>query len=129
MPELFYESGSCAQRNCAILGVHPSHFSPSSVQFEGEINGAFPCKRQKRHLDFCTSYLLVGSSPTGRATSFLFNNLREYAIPTDRLLARQVLYWPSYEPTRNDPDALKHLKVTTPTSSASFFGPFGPTMA
>ncbi|SRR6266550_3482036 len=34
-------------------------FSPTSVQFKGEINGALPCKRhQKRHFEFCTAYLL-----------------------------------------------------------------------
>jgi hypothetical protein len=40
-------------------GVHPKVFSPSSVQFKSEINGACLCKRhQKRHLEFCTAYLL-----------------------------------------------------------------------
>ncbi len=49
---------------CAILGVHPSHFSPTSVQLKNEINGAFPCKRhQKQHLEFCTAYLLSRGSP------------------------------------------------------------------
>jgi hypothetical protein len=34
-------------------------FSPTSVQFKGEINGALPRKRhQKRHLEFCNAYLL-----------------------------------------------------------------------
>jgi len=38
--------------------VHPSHFSPTSVQLKSEINGAFPCKRhQKQHLEFCTTLL------------------------------------------------------------------------
>ena len=33
--------------------------SPTSVQFKGEINDALPRKRhQKRHLEFCTAYLL-----------------------------------------------------------------------
>src|SRR6202008_3726518 len=37
----------------------PQHFSPSSVQRKSEINGACLCKRhQKRHLEFCTAYLL-----------------------------------------------------------------------
>src|SRR6266403_2862900 len=41
------------------LGVHPNCFSPPSVQFKGEINDALPRKRhQKRHLEFCTAYLL-----------------------------------------------------------------------
>src|SRR6266404_981084 len=53
------KSGSCVQKNCAISGVHPTSFSPTSVQFKGEINDALPRKRhQKRHLEFCTAYLL-----------------------------------------------------------------------
>src|SRR6267143_4627882 len=33
-------------------------FSPTSVQFKGEMNDALPRKRhQKRHLEFCTAYL------------------------------------------------------------------------
>src|SRR6266576_1893031 len=35
--------GSCVQKNCAILGVHPITVSPTSVQFKSEINGVFPC--------------------------------------------------------------------------------------
>src|SRR5216684_8889738 len=63
MQERFYESGSCVQKNCAILGVHPINFSPSSVQFKGEINDALPRKRhQKRHLEFCIAYLLSRGS-------------------------------------------------------------------
>src|SRR5258708_32209408 len=43
----------------AILGVHPKKFGPTSVQFKGEINDTHPRKRhQKRHLEFCTAYLL-----------------------------------------------------------------------
>src|SRR6266853_2104592 len=78
MQERFYESGSCVQKNCASLGVHPSCFSPSSVQFKGEINGALPRKRhQKRHLEFCTAYLLsrgsgVRVSPGAPLTPTLF---------------------------------------------------------
>src|SRR5438067_10045938 len=30
------------------IGVHPKHFSPSSVQFKGEINDALPRKRHQR---------------------------------------------------------------------------------
>ncbi len=45
-------------KNCAILGVHPKSFSPTSVQFKSEINGACLCKRhQTRHLEFCIAYL------------------------------------------------------------------------
>src|SRR5712692_6730218 len=29
MQERFYESGSCVQKNCAILGVHPKEFGPT----------------------------------------------------------------------------------------------------
>src|SRR5713226_2859994 len=31
MQEHFYESGSCVQKNCASLGVHPTTFGPNSV--------------------------------------------------------------------------------------------------
>src|SRR5437899_2145315 len=63
MQERCYEGGSCVQKNCAILGVHPTTFSPSSVQFKGEINDALPRKRhQQRHLEFCTAYLLSRGS-------------------------------------------------------------------
>ena len=41
------------RKNCAITGVH---HPTSSVQLKSEINGAFPCKRQKRHLEFSTLY-------------------------------------------------------------------------
>jgi hypothetical protein len=45
-------------RNCAIQGVHPKNFSPTSVQFKSEINGTFLCKRhQKQHLEFLTAFL------------------------------------------------------------------------
>src|SRR5467141_1172467 len=38
-------------------------FSPPSVQFKGEINDTLPRKRhQKRHLEFCTAYLLSRGS-------------------------------------------------------------------
>src|SRR6266436_2884697 len=32
MQERFYESGSCVQKNCAILGVHPIFQGPTGVQ-------------------------------------------------------------------------------------------------
>src|SRR6266850_5554312 len=58
MQESFYESGNCVQIICAIQGVHPKHFSPTSDQLKSEINGAFLCKRhQKQHLEFCTTLL------------------------------------------------------------------------
>jgi hypothetical protein len=60
MQERSYESGNCVQKSCAILGVHPSCFSPTSVQFKSEINDALPRKRhQKLHLEFFTAYLLT----------------------------------------------------------------------
>src|SRR5229473_1791812 len=63
MQERCYESGSCVQKNCASLGGHPKSFSPTSVQFKGEINDALPRKRhQKRHLEFCNAYLLSRGS-------------------------------------------------------------------
>jgi len=36
------------RKNCAILGVHPSPFRPTSVQLKSEINGAFHCKRHQQ---------------------------------------------------------------------------------
>jgi hypothetical protein len=51
------------RKNCAILGVHPSSFSPTSVQLKNQTDGAFPCQRhQKRHLEFCTAYLQTRGS-------------------------------------------------------------------
>ncbi len=45
------------------------HFSPTSLQFKSEINGAFPCKRhQKRHLEFCTAYCRSMRSNNGLAS-------------------------------------------------------------
>jgi len=45
------------------------HFSPTSVQFKSEINGAFLCKRhQKRHLEFCTAYCRFMRSNNGLAS-------------------------------------------------------------
>src|SRR6266852_1009865 len=32
MQERFYASGSCVQKNCAILGVHPSYLPPTWVR-------------------------------------------------------------------------------------------------
>src|SRR5882672_10188568 len=32
MQERFYESGSCVQKNCAILGVHPTALRPNCAQ-------------------------------------------------------------------------------------------------
>src|SRR5437667_2767143 len=60
MQERFYESGSCVQKNCAILGVHPKGFRPTSVQFKGRINSDKARKRhQTRHLEFYTPQLLT----------------------------------------------------------------------
>src|SRR5439155_9559019 len=49
--------------NLAIhIFIHLISFSPSSVQFKGEINDALPRKRhQKRHLEFCSAYLPIHS--------------------------------------------------------------------
>src|SRR6266576_5381037 len=64
-PASFFVAGSLAfrpprksmwPRGLAI--IHPSHFSPTSVQLKGEINGAFPCRRhQKQHLEICITLL------------------------------------------------------------------------
>jgi len=52
------KSGNCVPIICAIQGVHPKDFSPTSVQFKNEINGAFLCKRhQEQHLEFLTALL------------------------------------------------------------------------
>jgi len=58
-PECWPDNAIHARKDCATLGVHPICFSPTSVQFKGEINDALPRKRhQKRHLEFCNAYLL-----------------------------------------------------------------------
>src|SRR5579859_6092004 len=63
MQERSYKSGSCVQKNCASLRVHPNSFSPTSVQFKGEINDALPRKRhQMRHLEFCAAHLRTRGS-------------------------------------------------------------------
>src|SRR6266576_931393 len=83
MQESFYESGNCVQIICAIQGVHPKSFSPTSVQFKGKINDALPRKRhQKRHLEFCTAYLLSRGSPVrGWPGAPLFwNSLKQYEL-------------------------------------------------
>jgi hypothetical protein len=42
-----------------LAGLQSKSFSPTSVQFKGEISDALPRKRhQERHLDFCTAFLL-----------------------------------------------------------------------
>src|SRR2546426_879241 len=51
------------QLRIVVLDGGPTTFSPSSVQFKGEINDALPRKRhQQRHLEFCTAYLLSRGS-------------------------------------------------------------------
>src|SRR2546429_9142260 len=60
LQESFYESGNCVQIICAILGVHPKGFRPTSVQFKGRINSDKARKRhQTRHLEFYTPQLLT----------------------------------------------------------------------
>jgi hypothetical protein len=57
MQESFYESGNCVQIICATQGVHPTSFSPTSVQLKSEINGECSCKRhQRQHLEFFTTF-------------------------------------------------------------------------
>src|SRR5882762_1581845 len=83
MQERSYESGSCVQIICASLGVHPNDFSPSSVQFKGEINGALPRKRhQQRHLEFCTAYLLSRGSGVrvSPGAPLFWNSLKQYEL-------------------------------------------------
>src|SRR3981081_3032028 len=93
MQERSYESGSCVQKNCAILGVHPKKFSPSSVQFKGEMNDAVPPKRhQQRHLEFCTAYLLSRGSGVRISPGAPF--LSTTCARSGHLLFRQMA-WPA----------------------------------
>ncbi len=51
----FLVTQRCPNKLCHLRGS-PHCFSPTSVQFKGEINDALPRKRhQKRHLEFCTA--------------------------------------------------------------------------
>jgi len=57
-----YESGSCVQENCAILGVHPTILCTNCVQeggFEGPENGP----KQRRINNRLLSYRPVDSAP------------------------------------------------------------------
>ena len=57
---------------CLTRGVHPKNFSPTSVQFKGEINDALPRKPDAalRVVDCAPSKQnAAGSSPAGRAIS------------------------------------------------------------
>src|SRR6266566_1502388 len=95
MQEFFYESGNCVQIICAIQGVHPKSFSPTSVQFKGKINDALPRKRhQKRHLEFCTAYLLSRGSPVrGWPGAPLFwNSLKQYELDKT-VFTRPSAFW------------------------------------
>jgi hypothetical protein len=81
-PESWSGNAIHARKDCAIQGVHPNCFSPTSVHFKGEINDALPRKRhQMRHLEFCAVYLLSRMSwvrvPPGAPLHFLFNDLHE----------------------------------------------------
>src|SRR2546429_8116214 len=68
LQESFYESGNCVQIICAILGVHPKGFRPTSVQFKGRINSDKARKRhQTRHLEFYTPQLLTEASQRSRS--------------------------------------------------------------
>src|SRR6266481_4970123 len=58
-------------------------FSPTSVQFKGEISDALPRKRhQKRHLEFCTAYLLSRGSPVRvwPGAPLFWNSLKPYEL-------------------------------------------------
>jgi hypothetical protein len=75
------------RKNRAVLGVHASHFSPTSIQLKSKINGAFLCKRhQKQHLEFCTTLLrtrrLGARVPRARHLLFL--------SPTDDCFQRNL---------------------------------------
>src|SRR5437879_13653629 len=42
MQERCHESGSCVQKNCAILGVHPNHLGTTSVQLRARFQEREP---------------------------------------------------------------------------------------
>src|SRR5437667_11255421 len=70
-------------------------FSPRSVQFKGKINDALPRKRhQKRHLEFCTAYLLSRGSPVrGWPGAPLFwNSLKQYELDKT-VFTRPSAFW------------------------------------
>ena len=89
----------------SVLRAHRKSFSPTSVQFKGEINDALPRKRhQKRHLEFCNAYLRsrgsgVRISP-GAPDSIVFYAYilrsrvtgHSYTGSTSNLLARFLQY-------------------------------------
>ena len=61
MQERSFKSGSCVQKNCAILGVHPIQFSPTSVQ-----NGPFSRRilvadlsQLRTFFGFCALFFIV----------------------------------------------------------------------
>jgi hypothetical protein len=64
-------------------------FRPSSVQFKGEINGAFPCKRhQKQHLEFLNGYLRIRGPGVQVSPGAPLQSGPHVAAPEVRLSAR-----------------------------------------
>src|SRR5881394_3204915 len=67
-------------------------FSPSSVHFKGEISDALPRKRhQKRHLEFCTAYLLSRGSGVRVSPGAPFHFFSMTCARGDHLLFGQMV--------------------------------------
>ena len=77
-------------------------FSPSSVHFKGEISDALPRKRhQKRHLEFCTAYLLSRGSGVRISPGAPFHFFSTTCARSDHLLFRQMVGPPNRWPVFN----------------------------
>src|SRR5260370_25197282 len=53
MQERFYESGSCVQKNCAILGVHPTPGCPIEEPKANDVEQRHKTAWTMRRLDKC----------------------------------------------------------------------------
>src|SRR5260370_16644510 len=53
MQERFYESGSCVQKNCAILGVHPTPGCPIEEPKADDVEQRHKTAWTMRRLDKC----------------------------------------------------------------------------
>src|SRR6266480_59833 len=77
-------------------------FSPSSVHFKGEISDALPRKRhQKRHLEFCTAYLLSRGSGVRVSPGAPLHFFSTTCARSDHLLFRQMVGPPNRWPVFN----------------------------
>ena len=90
---------------CAPLPAGHTYFSPTSVQFKSEINGAFLCKRhQKQHLEFLTAFLRTRRPgvriPPGAPFSLINRRFSHPCIPlTQFRFSRILLSGKSHRPT------------------------------